>query len=76
MHDQKFMHVSAHMHMLTHTISGKIRSKYHKSSLSSAKMFYICCLFSFQRTVVLNVIGAKPTPTQLSDEHCSSLNFL
>lgn len=57
--------MSAHMCTFTYTIFGKTKSKYHKSSLSSAKMFYICCLFSFQRTVVLNVRGAKPTPTQL-----------
>lgn len=52
-------------HSLSHIIFGKTKSKYHISSVSSSKLFYICCFFSFQRTVVLNVIGAKPTPTQL-----------
>lgn len=61
----KNLHMSARMCTFAHTIFGKTKSKYHKSSFSSAKMFYICCLFSFQRTVVLNVTGAKPTPTQL-----------
>lgn len=59
------MHLSSHMCTFAHTIFGKTKSKYQRSSLSSAKMFYICCLFSFQRTGVLNVVGAKPTPTQL-----------
>lgn len=63
-----------HIHLCIHTLTcahsppitfGKTKSKYHKSSLPSAKLFYIRCFFSFQRTVVLNVTGAKPTPTQL-----------
>lgn len=47
------------------TLYFKTKPKYHKSPLSSAKLFYIGCFFSFQRAAVLNDLGAKPTPTQL-----------
>lgn len=59
------MHTNTYMRMFSHIIFGKTKSKYHKLSFSSAKLFDIRCFFSFQRTVMLNVIGAKPTPTQL-----------
>lgn len=63
MHIYLWIPIHIHAHSLScYNIFGRPRSEPHKSS---TKLFYIHTLFfSFQRTVVLNVTGAKPTPTQ------------